>query len=218
MARPEGYYTKGRVRVPSVTTIIKHCDGDAEPLLRWAWKCGSEGIPLEQARMAAIGIGKVTHAAIEADLKGQPVDLSAVDAHTRAGVDSSMAAWDAWKRQAGLELVLATEYPMVSEKLLYGGTLDSVLQCKGRRILFDVKTAARLYPKDLVQVAAYGILWNETHPDQPIDSYSLLRLDKENGSFSWKFQDDVGMEPARLAFLRSLDLYGYVSTLKKLVA
>lgn len=218
MGRPAlGYYTKDRQRVPSVSSIIKHVESDNEGLLRWAWKLGSEGVNLEEARQAAAGIGTIVHAAIEGDLKGTPVDLSKLEGDAAKQVGQCMDAWYAWKEQSGLIDVLAAEFSGVSETLRYGGTSDGILQLK-KRTLIDFKTGNRLYPKDLVQVAAYGMLWNELNPDLPIESYTLLRLGKEDGAFTWKHQDALGMEPARGAFLRARELYDYERSLKKMVA
>jgi hypothetical protein len=211
------YFTADRVRVPSVTTVIKHVDGDAEGLIRWAWKMGKEGVTLEQARAHAAGVGTIVHAAIEADLKGEEIDLSDVNSEMRKQVDAAMGAWKLWWDTAHVGKILATEMSLVSEPLRYGGTLDAIMEVSGKRTLFDFKTGKGLYAKDLAQAAGYGILWNENNPDFQIERYSLLRLGKDDGAFSWVHMEPISMEPAFLSFRAALELYDLSKTLKKMV-
>lgn len=219
MARPPAYYTKDRQRVPSVTTIIKHIETDNEGLLRWAHRLGTEGVPLEQAREQAAGVGSIVHAAIEADLKQEPpLDLSGVDEESRRQVDASMAAWKLWRETSGMTAVLDSESSLVSEELRFGGTMDAVLVVQGRRVLFDFKTGARLYPKDLVQIAGYGLLWDEHHPAATVEQFTLLRLDKESAGFTWKHLSAEQLAPAFEAFRQARALYDLARTITKMVA
>ena len=53
-----------------------------------------------------------------------------------------------------------------------------------KRVMGDYKTTASLYPEHLIQVAAYAKLWDEHHPDQPIDGgFYILRFSRESGDF-----------------------------------
>ena len=217
MTRPIAYLAVDGVRVPSVTSIIRHVDADNEGLLRWAWKCGQQGITLEDARKTAANVGTIAHAAIEADIKGEPCDLSALDPETLAKVTSAVDAWRLWCASSGYEGSVASELSLVSELHRYGGTLDAVLSVRGERTLIDFKTGGALYGKELAQIAAYGALWNEHHPDHPIARYSLLRLDRDSAGFTWRHMHAVSMEPAWTAFLRARELYDLSKTLKNIV-
>ena len=102
---------------------------------------------------------------------------------------------------------------MVSERLRVGGTCDLVAMIGGRRTLLDLKTGKRLYPRELVQIAAYGMLWEELHPDAPIERYSLLRLGKEDAAFTWRDGSAEEMTAARDAFELAVRMHG---TMKRL--
>lgn len=218
------YLVADGTRVPSVTSILGHVDADPGGLLYWANQAGLDGLTLEEARSQPLGVGSIVHAAIEAELKGEKLSLEDVDPEMRKQIDLSISAWELWRQMtvsSNDELakqVLASEVPYVSERYRFGGTLDAVLMVSGRRCLLDFKTANRFYPKDLAQVAAYGILWNEIHPQDPIEQYSLLRISKEDGSFSWHHREAaMSMDAPRSAFLIARELYELAKTLKRMV-
>lgn len=216
MARPPVYRLKDGTRVPSVTTVIRHVESDNEGLLVWAHKLGEEGIGLDEGRQKAAGVGTIVHAAIEADLMGQSVDLASVPATMRPLVDQALAAWRAWRDQTKPEIV-ASEHSMVSEKHRVGGTLDCVFRIQGAVTLLDLKTGNRLWPKDLVQIAAYSMIWEELHPESPIEQFSLLRLGKEDASFTWHHRHALSMDAAREAFVHCRALYDCAALLKKAI-
>lgn len=211
------YRLKDGTRVPSVTTINKHVEGDSEGLVRWAYKLGYEGLDMEEHRAKASGIGKIVHACIEADLKGETVKLDDVDPSWKEGISNALGAWRLWKETTGLGAALASEVPMVSEVHRYGGCSDWIGMMRGKVVLLDFKTGGRLYPKDLVQVAAYGNLWNEAHPDQPIEQYSLLRLGKDSAGFTWKHEHALSMDGAWRAFLLCREMYELNRALERIV-
>jgi hypothetical protein len=74
---------------------------------------------------------------------------------------------------------------MVSEKHQYGGKPDYVGAVSGELSMVDWKTSERVYPDMLVQLAAYGTLWEENYPDYPLTGgYHLLCLGKESATFT----------------------------------
>lgn len=107
-----------------------------------------------------------------------------------------------------------TEEPLVSEEYNYGGTLDCVGEVNGKLCLLDWKTSKALYPEYLLQLAAYGMLWNEWY-DQPIEEYHLLRFDKATGDFQHFYTADLTNEAD--AFLLMRDLYSKMQTIGKRV-
>lgn len=233
------YKNKGGVRLPSVTGVIKHVDADPGGLMHWAWQLGMEGISMDEARDEAAGVGKVVHACIEAELKGETVSIATVPVAMRAQVEEALGVWATWKAQAGFDAVAcaacggayetvpsheccaarapAVELQGVSESFQVGGTLDAVLIQRGKRLLFDFKTGNALYTKDLVQVAAYGLIWDELHPVASIDQYSLLRIAKDGCGFTWKHLDGLSMDPARGAFRHAREIYDYARVLAMMV-
>ncbi len=220
MGRRYGYTNAKRLKIPSVTTVIGHVEASAEGLIHWAHRLGIEGKSLEEGRQKALTVGTVTHARVEAMLKGEDIDLTKVDPEVMKESDRAYAAWNDWIVTAGMGETLASEPRLVSEALQYGGTPDAIVmlgESKPLRTLIDVKTGARLYPKDLAQIAGYGIAWDENHPDKPIERYSLLRLGKEDGAFSWLHINTMSMDPAFHAFRHARELYDYAKSLKKMV-
>jgi hypothetical protein len=99
---------------------------------------------------------------------------------------SSFQGFIEWAHQWKLS-VIATEERLVCEEFRYGGTIDCVATIgpKSRRqvVLLDWKTSKGVYSDYLCQVAAYGHMWNEHHPEKEIESYHLVRFDKETGDY-----------------------------------
>jgi hypothetical protein len=219
MARPKGGYWKidpttgKKKRMPGVTTVLNQLGWGRDGLLYWANSQGLEGLTLEDARQTPLGVGNVVHAMIEADLHKLPhPDIRKLDKPDQEMAVNAFAAWQDWAARNELTPV-KVEHELISKAYDYAGTIDAVT-IQGARSLIDFKTANALYSKDLVQIAAYGRLWEEHHPDEPIERYHLLRLSKRDGSFhhsSW---------PARATaipwqvFLRCLDLNRFEKQLK----
>ena len=79
------------------------------------------------------------------------------------------------------------------------------------------KSSNSIYPEYLIQVAAYGILWDEHNPDKPIDGgYHLIRFDKNFSDFHHHFWAEL--ETAKAAFLKMRSLYDDMKELKKRAA
>ena len=75
-----------------------------------------------------------------------------------------------------------------------------------KRAMGDWKSANAICPEFLIQVAAYGHLWNENYPDEPITGgYHLLRFDKIHGDFHQHWWGEL--DSAWRAFLLLRELY-----------
>lgn len=189
--KPGGYYLKDGTRVPSVTTILSRFK-ESGGIIHWAWKLGMEGKDYKEVRDAAADAGTLAHDAAEAWVRGESFTWEPDnEIHKKAYV--AYTAFLEWARQTNLT-VDKTEIPLVSEKYRFGGTFDA-LMVNGKRIMADYKTSNNTYGDYLAQVAAYGILWEENFPDQPIDGgYYLLRFDKEFGDLHthWWAELDAG--------------------------
>lgn len=157
-------------------------------------------------------IGDCTHAMVECDLRGLDFPEGAwkpdVLAKSRQLFEEG---WLPWKRQNQFEL-LDCEAELTSAKMKYGGRLDmawSLCSCQGERHITDLKTTKKAYFEHLVQVVAYGALWEENHPDQPIDRYSVLRLSKVDGAVEFKqwHKDSEGVRDAAMMFALCRQLY-----------
>ena len=209
--RPKaGYFLADGTRVPSVTTVLGRFK-DSGGLIHWAWTMGRDGKDYREERDAAANAGTAAHAAVEAHLHGRPWDWLAVSEAIRGKAQASFEAFLEWESQTQLQ-VTQTELPLVSEAHRFGGTFDAIL-IHGKRSIGDWKTSGAVYPEYLIQVAAYGRLWEETFPDQPITGgYHLLRFDKAYGDFSHKWWGEL--DAAWRAFLLLRELYEIEKELK----
>lgn len=181
--RPDEYRTSNGERVPSVTTILGRFK-DSAGLLRWANTEGLEGRKL-YADKAAVEVGSLVHHMVEASLHG--VDPPSIPDDYSERVSSAFGAWQRWWRVNVFE-ILATEIPIVSEEWRFGGTIDLVLRdSDGRVCLGDIKTSNAVYGDYLLQLAAYGNLWNESALEniRPLGritgGFHLVRFSKEHG-------------------------------------
>ena len=184
----KGYFLKDGTRVPSVTTILGRFK-DAGPLMYWAWQIGKEGKDFREERDKAADAGTLAHAAVEAHVHGQQItwagDPAVVERAQRA-----FGAFLEWADQTRL-VVDRTELPLVSEKYRFGGTFDAIL-LGSKRAMGDWKSSNGVYGEYLAQLAAYGQLWTENFPDQPIEGgFHLLRFDKTHGDFTHKWWGEL---------------------------
>lgn len=209
----KGYFLSNGDRVPSVTTVISRFK-DSGGLIHWAWKLGMEGKDYRKVRDEAANAGTMAHEAVEHWIHGQPVSFEGEpDVCKRA--ETAFNAFLEWADQTQLN-VTHTEIPMVSERYKFGGTPDALV-IRGKRGMGDWKTSARVYPEYLVQLAAYGQLWDENHPDDPIlGGFHLLRFDKEYGDFHHHYWAEL--DAAWHAFLHLRELYEINKELTKRAA
>lgn len=204
-----GYFLKDGTRVPSVTTIIGRFK-DAGALMNWAWRMGKEGKDYREERDKAADAGTMAHEAVEAWIKGDNYAFSG-DEEVCKRARTAFDAFLEWADQTQLK-VTHTEVPLISEQHRFGGTFDAIL-VRGRRAMGDWKSSNGVYPDYLIQVAAYGQLWREAHPDEPIDGgYHLLRFDKTYGDFKHHWWGEL--DAAWRAFLHLRELYDIEKELK----
>lgn len=208
-----GYFLASGERVPSVTTVISRFK-DAGGLIHWAWSLGKEGKDYREERDKAADAGTMAHAAVEAWIKGDNYAFEG-DPDVCAKAQMAFGAFLEWADQTQLK-VTHTEVPLISERYRFGGTFDALL-VRGKRAMGDWKSSNGVYPEYLVQVAAYGKLWEETHPDEPIDGgFHLLRFDKTYGDFKHHWWGEL--DRAWEAFLHLRALYDINKELTKRAA
>ena len=180
------YKNKAGKRLSGVTTIISGNLGwNTQPLMYWAWQEGIEGRNFRDTAETAASIGTIAHAMIEHDIKGKEFDTSKYDKELIDKAETSFLAWLEWKDLVAFS-PLETEKSLVSEKWQFGGTID-VAAVKKQTCIVDLKTSNGVYPDHRIQVSAYGKLWQENYPDNPIQSYYILQLGKEDGSFHYHY-------------------------------
>ena len=207
----KGYFLKdGVTKVPSVTTILGRFK-ESGGLIHWAWKLGTEGRDYREVRDSAANAGTMAHEAVEAWIHGQEYAWTGEPTVVERA-RKSFGAFLEWADQTKLK-VTHTEIPLVSEQHRFGGTFDAIM-VNGKRAMGDFKTSNALYPEYLCQIAAYGKLWEEHHPDEPIDGgFILLRFDKEYGDFTHRWWGEL--DSAWEAFLHLRALYELEKELKQ---
>lgn len=227
-----GYFLKDGTRVPSVTTILSRFK-ESGALIHWAAgqaaKYVQENLPenptkqdigrvcdaaksaYRNVRDAAADAGTLAHDAVESYIHGNnfvwPEDSDIVRKAKRA-----FEAFVEWASQTQL-ITADTEMPLVSEKFRYGGTPDAVT-VKGKRAILDWKSSNSIYSDYLIQVAAYGNLWNENAPNDPvIGGFHIVRFDKNSADFHHHYYKEL--DSAWISFQLMRDLYDLDAELKK---
>lgn len=213
---PTHIYKNARgVRVPSVTTVIKRFQ-ESGGLIRWAYDCGVNGIDIDKARDSAAGSGTLAHEMIDRFFAGQdPYAIRCDDEVMFEAARQGFASFAEWIDQTKIKIV-ERETPLVSEALQVGGTPDAIGVVNGQRFLLDWKTSNSVYVDHLVQVAAYGCLWEENHPGDRIDGgFHLCRFSKEHADFAHRFYREL--DAALKAFRLYREAYDLDKGLKKRV-
>lgn len=210
------YRNAAKKRVPSVTTINNILGFNKGALIHWSWEMGCDGKDYREVADGAATIGTVAHNAVEASVKKQTdFDIDALDMppEDRAKVKRCWEAWCNWKEQSKLE-IFQSELSLVSEVHQFGGTMDCV-GISSKRCIIDLKTGSGVFPEMLLQLSAYGALYNEIFPDEPIEEFHLIRVGKEDASFHHHCWPDLSL--AWECFLMCRKLYDAHKILKKMV-
>lgn len=175
-----GYYVNGQ-RVPSVTTILSRFK-ESGALMYWAWDIGRQGKDYRAERDKAADAGTCAHDMVECFIRGMAFDDTKYPGEILAPAQNAFCAFQRWATQSNLK-PHQTEVGLTSKRYRFGGTLDAVTLGDELHLL-DWKTSNAVYPDYLLQLAAYGQLWNENNPDNPIRGYELVRFSKVEGDFA----------------------------------
>lgn len=199
------YRTQDGKRVPGVTTILSRFK-ESGGLLHWAWEQGRDGKDYRESRDAAADAGTCAHAMVEADIYGASFDAADYPEDILSSAKGAFDGYSAWKNQTKLQVV-ESEVPLVSEVYAYGGTMDAVSIHDGLALL-DWKTSNGVHVDYVLQLAAYGQLWNEAHPDRPlVGGYHLIRFGKPKHlsdpvSFEHRFWSSLDIALEQFIILR----------------
>lgn len=213
-----GYFLKDGSRVPGTTTVIGRFK-DSGGLMQWAFQQGKAGkIRLYEEAEKAADIGTAAHALVEAHIKGTTLDRAAyvLPEEGWPKAESAFQAYMKWADQTKLKVV-EQEIMLVSEQYRYGGTPDAIGMIGNELCLLDWKTSNAVYQDYLIQLAAYGRLWQENFPDRPlVGGFHLLRFAKEHSDFAHHYF--ANLDEAWRAFVLMRELYDIDKTLKKRAA
>lgn len=214
MARPKGwqpYTLKDGTQVPSVTTITGRFK-DPGGLYWWNWDQGRQGKDYNETRDDAATAGTIAHQMVEALITGKKYTAPAdADVTIIRKAERARDNFSKWAKQTRLQPV-HTELRLVSETLRVGGTLDVTL-IDDQLAIGDWKTGSGIYADMVIQVAAYGLLWEENFPDQPITGgYHILRFSKDEADITHKYFGDL--QDAQEAFILQRKAYDLDQKLK----
>lgn len=214
MATPrKGYWLDGK-RLPSVTTILSRYK-ESGGLIHWAWQCGMDGLDYREMRDAAATAGTCAHQMVECFIRKKEFDDSSYDAEIIEKAETAYGAFRKWAGSTNLTPT-ETECSLMSKTHRFGGTLDAML-VDDKLSLGDWKTSNGVYPDYLLQLAAYGLLWEENFPNLPIEGgFHLLRFDKTHGDFHHHWY--ANLDEAKRAFVLMRELYDIDKGLKKRAA
>jgi hypothetical protein len=190
--------------VQGVTSIIGLL---AKPeLVPWANKLGLEGVKASKYVAWTAEIGKYVHGMIEQNLSGRdvisPSEIAPGDLLIAEMSYDAFLHWRASRSITGAQ----NELVLVSEEFRYGGTIDLFASIDNRWTLVDFKTSNRLYPTNIIQLAAYKQLLVENH--HLVEEAGILHLPRgKEGVVTYTTFTDL--EPYFEAFklLRSLSDY-----------
>lgn len=207
----KGYWLNGK-RLPSVTTVLSRFK-ESGGLIHWAWDLGMQGKDYRDVRDAAADAGTCAHDMVECFIRGREFNPQPYQWDILEPAQNAYGAFRRWAEQSNL-LPDRTEVQLVSKQFLYGGTLDAVTLGDELHLL-DWKSSNSVYPDYLMQLAAYGQLWNEAYPDQPVRGYDLVRFSKTKGDFAHYSFVDLSRELEQ--FLRYRICFDADKELKKRV-
>jgi len=202
----QDYHNAEGKRIPGNTTVISSNLGWSKGgLMYWAWMQGKEGKDFRESRDAAADAGTLAHAMVEADIKGKPLPR-VENPEIMSKAETAYLNFLQWKKMVNFALI-TMEVPCISEQLQFGTTIDilaNVGELGGRRSIVEVKTSNAVYEDMLIQMAAQKCAWDECHPDEPIEEFHLLKLGKEEATFSHHYWHALPLGLEAFKYLRGL--------------
>lgn len=203
-------------RVPGVTSISGAYKGSIDGLLHWANRGGLEGKSLDDLYGLSTVPGTIVHAMIEAHVQGKP--FVSDPAWTPEQIDiaeNSFLNFLTWWDQNEVRPV-EVEPHLISEELRCGGTPDLAALVHGKRCLIDWKSGKPLaYTSTLLQLAAYGMMWEEIR-GSPIEGYYIVVIPRKEDipTFTVQYRESMP-ELARKQFRLLREAYENEKALKK---
>jgi len=192
--------------VPGVTTVINSQLGwNKNALIAWARREALAGIDPTKVRDEAADVGTITHHLIECHIRNVPPHL---EEYSRKNIDlaeNGFIAFLDWEKANYLEYYIV-EYPVVSEKHRFGGTIDVIGSKDGKLWLIDLKTGKGVYPDHIIQVAAYKYAFQE-YTGKKIHKCNILHLGRDDGSFQYHSLSNKKIRDGWRVFLHCKALY-----------
>lgn len=210
------YYTRNGNYYPSVTSILQYMP-KGKFFENWLKDVGHNADVI--VRKAAEE-GTQVHDAIEKYLQGEKISFLNEDGYSKYSLDvwkmilKFQDFWETYK-----PTLVESEIHLFSDKYMFAGTCDLVLEINGEKWLLDIKTSNSLHVSQDLQLAAYAQAWNELY-EEKIDRIGILWMksskrgvDKEGNKIQghgWEvYESDKSID-------ENLKIFGYIHELYKL--
>lgn len=176
-------------------------------------------------------VGTITHAAIEAYLKGssqQLPDITDADADTIESVKMASKALDsfkAWWESFSNKEVIQIEKPIYSRSMRYAGTCDLMVSINGKTYTFDIKTTNAskqaplgIYAETFLQLGGYSYAMKE-ETGRGSDDVGIIRVGKD-GRLHIATANDIGLkvDDCERAFAFAVRLHDFLETASPFLA
>jgi hypothetical protein len=164
---------------PSVSTVL-----DAYPkgfaFYEWLKK---EGDNADKIRDEAGEKGSTVHKLTERYDLGELVTLFDTDGKIRykAKEWAEFEKYVEFRKKFPAE-IFSVEENLVSNKYRVGGTLDRRMNIDGMSFIADIKTSNVIHPHYWLQLACYKKLYEEAHPNDPVDNVCIIWLNAKTRS------------------------------------
>jgi hypothetical protein len=168
------YKTSWGARVPGVTTISGMLD---KPFLKvWANNIGLQGIKMKEYVDDKASIGTLAHQMVQDYFEENETEfLNYTNEQIDLAENALLSFWE-WEKENDIEII-EMETHMVSDEMLYGGTIDCYCMLNGRKTLLDFKTSKAVYKDYFVQVSAYKALLEEQGKE--VEDVAILRIGRD---------------------------------------
>jgi hypothetical protein len=197
------YYTTDGKQVPGATTVLGVLNKPA--LVHWAWKLGMDGVDYKKFRDKAADIGTCAHYMVECEFKGEEPDLSLYSPDVVDKAENALIKFWDWRKEHDVQPIMS-EAQMVSDKYLYGGTIDCYAMVDGAKTLLDIKTGKGIYDEHFHQLAAYERLLSESEYD--VANVRILRIGRsEDEGFEEQVVSKERLVPHWNIFSSCIDIY-----------
>ena len=210
------YYVRDDKYYPSVTSILQYFPKN-KFFETWLKDVGHNADII--ARKAA-DEGTQVHDAIERYLLGEKISWMDDNGYSKYSLEiwkMILKFHDFWSTYK--PTLIESEIHLFSDKYMYAGTCDLVIEMDGVKWLLDIKTSNSLYVSYDLQLSAYAQAWNELY-EEKIDKIGVIWLksskrgeDKKSGKIQGKGWEIY--EPER-AIEDNLKLFEYIHELYKL--
>lgn len=195
------YYSKDGTWLPGVTTILNEWSEGYKALANWQIKQTKLGNNADAVGKHAADIGTCAHYLVYCHVLGIQPNLDQFSKEVQGPAKICFRGFKKWERQHK-PIYLFTELEVVSNRFMYGGTIDMGVIVDGSFGILDIKTGGA-YTKHRAQLVAYGMawveMWNEFITDDYITAldmpeYYLLQLNKNKVGFSYHVLGGLDVE------------------------